>query len=100
MNQPRRFARQTALVLLFASLATTAPMACGQEVAHEAAFLRLSRDDNGEPASLDTSIVHYRETEVSARAAGRRTPVEVDLVGAVIQGLLHVGEDGLQVSGS
>ena len=39
--------------------------------------------------SLDTSIVHYRETEVSARAAGRRTPVEVDLVGAV-----HLGGKG------
>ena len=83
MNQPRRFARQTALVLLFASLATTAPMACGQEVAHEAAFLRLSRDDNGEPASLDTSIVRYRETAAAAAAAGRRGPAEVDLVGAV-----------------
>jgi hypothetical protein len=83
MNQPRRFARQTALVLLFASLATTAPMACGQEVAHEAAFLRLSRDDNGEPASLDTSIVRYRETAAAAAAAGRRVPAEVDLVGAV-----------------
>lgn len=45
-------------------------------------FLRLSRDAKGRPVSLDTSIVHYRETEVSARAAGRRTPVEVDLVGA------------------
>jgi hypothetical protein len=52
-------------------------------------FLRLSRDAKGRPVSLDTSIVHYRETEVSARAAGRRTPVEVDLVGAV-----HLGGKG------
>jgi len=52
-------------------------------------FLRLSRDAKGGPVSLDTSIVHYRETEVSARAAGRRTPVEVDLVGAV-----HLGGKG------
>lgn len=55
----------------------------------EVEFLRLSRDAKGRPASLDTSIVHYRETEVSARAAGRRTPVEVDLVGAV-----HLGGKG------
>ena len=52
-------------------------------------FLRLSRDAKGGPVSLDTSIVHYRETEASARAAGRRTPVEVDLVGAV-----HLGGKG------
>jgi len=52
-------------------------------------FLRLSRDAKGRPLSLDTSIVHYRETEVSARAAGRRTPVEVDLIGAV-----HLGGKG------
>jgi hypothetical protein len=55
----------------------------------EVEFLRLSRDAKGRPASLDTSIVHYRETEASARAAGRRTPVEVDLVGAV-----HLGGKG------
>ncbi len=52
-------------------------------------FLRLSRDAKGRPASLDTSIVHYRESEASARAAGRRTRVEVDLVGAV-----HLGGKG------
>ena len=55
------------------------PRAEGDEVS----FLRLSRDARGRPQSLDTSIVHYRETAASARAAGRRTPVEVDLVGAV-----------------
>jgi len=51
-------------------------------------FLRLSRDAKGGPLSLDTSIVHYRESEASARAAGRE-PVEVDLVGAV-----HLGGKG------
>jgi len=83
MNPTRRFARQTALVLLFASLATAAPLAWGQEVAQDAAFLRLSRDRKGEPASLDTSIVRYRETPAAAAAAGRPIPAEVDLVGAV-----------------
>lgn len=57
--------------------------------ADEVAFLRLSRDGKGRPRSLDTSIVHYRETAASARAAGRRSPVEVDLVGAV-----HLGGKG------
>jgi hypothetical protein len=57
----------------------------GEAVAEgdDVAFLRLSRDGKGRPQSLDTSIVHYRETAASARAAGRRIPVEVDLVGAV-----------------
>ena len=57
--------------------------------ADEVEFLRLSRDAKGRPVSLDTSVVHYRETAASARAAGRRTPVEVDLVGAV-----HLGGKG------
>lgn len=57
--------------------------------ADEVAFLRLSRDGKGRPRSLDTSIVHYRETAASARAAGRRSRVEVDLVGAV-----HLGGKG------
>lgn len=52
-------------------------------VAEEVGFLRLSRDDAGAPVSLDTSIVRYRETPEAAARAGRRTPVEVDLVGAV-----------------
>ncbi|RLS36114.1 MAG: hypothetical protein DWH79_00285 [Planctomycetota bacterium] len=47
------------------------------------AFLRVSRDARRRPQSLDTSIVHYRETAESARAAGRSRPLEVDLVGAV-----------------
>ena len=51
--------------------------------AEEVAFLRLVRDDAGGPVSLDTSIVRYRETPEAAARAGRREPVEVDLVGAV-----------------
>ena len=50
------------------------------------AFLRVSRDANGEPEALETSVVRYCETTEAAAAAGRRTPLEVDLVGAV-----HVG---------
>jgi len=49
-------------------------------------FLRLVRDDAGEPVSLDTSIVEYRESAADAARAGRRTPLQVDLVAAV-----HIG---------
>ena len=48
----------------------------------EVGFIRLLRDERGDPVSLDTSVVHYRERHP---AAGR-APLEVDLVGAV-----HVG---------
>lgn len=66
------------------SLAWTAhPAAAEPGVAEEVAFLRLARDDAGSPVSLDTSIVRYRETPEAAARAGRREPVEVDLVGAV-----------------
>jgi hypothetical protein len=44
-------------------------------------FLRLSRDDDGKPLSLDTSIVEYHRP-----AGGRREPLQVDLVAAV-----HIG---------
>ena len=69
------------------ALACLAALACGPaaiaaEVAERVEFLRLSRDADGEPVSLDTSIVRYRESAESAARAGRR-PVEVDLVGAV-----------------
>ena len=47
------------------------------------AFLRLTKDGKGRPAALETSIVRYRENPDAARRAGRRRPVEVDLVGAV-----------------
>ena len=68
----------TALVAGLASPATAEP-----GVAEEVGFLRLSRDGAGGPVSLDTSIVRYRETPEAAARAGRQTPVEVDLVGAV-----------------
>lgn len=64
------------------------PQATGAVAEHAAdggdaiEFLRLSRDPNGRPLSLDTSIVRYRETAASAAKAGRE-PLEVDLVGAV-----------------
>ena len=46
-------------------------------------FLRVARDAAGRPLSLDTAIVTYEETADAAAAAGRREPLEVDLVGAV-----------------
>ena len=52
-------------------------------------FLRLTRDDGDRPVSLDTAIVSYAETAATARRAGRRAPVQVDLVAAV-----HVGGRG------
>jgi hypothetical protein len=52
-------------------------------------FLRLKRDAKGGPLSLDTAIVRYRETPAAAARAGRKTPLEVDLVGAV-----HLGGRG------
>lgn len=60
-------------------------LAClaGWAAAAEPAFLRLSRDDGDGPRSLDTAIVTYAETPDAARRAGRRVPVEVDLVAAV-----------------
>jgi len=78
-----------AALLRLACLATAlgtglAPSAAAEPgVAEEVGFLRLSRDDAGSPVSLDTSIVRYRETPEAAARAGRREPVEVDLVGAV-----------------
>ena len=51
--------------------------------ADETAFLRVERDAAGRPASLDTAIVSYGETAAAARRAGRRAPVQVDLVAAV-----------------
>jgi hypothetical protein len=60
----------------------------GQEVAERVEFLRVSRTlaDQPEPVSLDTAIVSYEESPQAARQAGRRKPLEVDLVGAV-----HIG---------
>lgn len=47
------------------------------------AFLRVSKDDQGKPTALETSVVRYRETAETARRAGRAERAEVDLVGAV-----------------
>jgi hypothetical protein len=80
MTLPRRIAIQVAPALLLAWLAGSAGAAFGQAVADQVEFLRLSRDEQGEPVSLDTSIVRYREAE--PRRDGR-PPLEVDLVGAV-----------------
>lgn len=82
------------LLAAAASLALLAAPAAGQPgvaanradreaVAGDAVeFLRLSRDADGELASLDTSIVEYTEDPRAAARAGRR-PVTVDLVAAV-----------------
>ncbi|MGB8852485.1 MAG: hypothetical protein WCC69_02850 [Pirellulales bacterium] len=56
------------------------------EAAEELAFLRVVRDADDQPVSLDTAIVSYAETAAAARRAGRREPIQVDLVGAV-----HIG---------
>lgn len=64
------------------------PKPLGRQAAHEESqeFLRLSRDEAREPLSLDTSIVEYLEPAEAAARAGRRLPLQVDLVAAV-----HVG---------
>jgi len=51
-----------------------------EEKAEKPEFLRLSRDDAREPLSLDTSIVEYIEPADAAARAGRRLPLQVDLV--------------------
>jgi hypothetical protein len=76
----------SAAVALLALLATIAAAEEGPpREAHRAhqppEFLRLLRDDDGTPVSLDTAIVEY-----AAAGAGRRPPLQVDLVAAV-----HVG---------
>lgn len=75
--------RQLAAAALFAWLASASA------VAAEPAFLRLSRDTRSQPISLDTSIVEYVETAEAAARAGRREPLQVDLVAAV-----HIGSQG------
>lgn len=52
----------------------------------EHGFLRITRDATRKPIALETSLVTYTETPAAAAAAGRREPLEVDLVGVV-----HVG---------
>ena len=46
-------------------------------------FLRITRDSRRKPQALETSVVTYQESPEAAAAAGRREPLEVDLVGAV-----------------
>jgi hypothetical protein len=84
LHEPRPPAA-AALLALLASLALGLPAVAREPegaVADAVEFLRLSRDEAGDLASLDTSIVAYAE---DARAAARadRQPVTVDLVAAV-----------------
>ncbi|MCE9631214.1 MAG: hypothetical protein K8S94_10945 [Planctomycetia bacterium] len=82
-----RLALPALLALLsLAACAAAAERAAPKSEAAKAEFLRVLRDDDGEPISLDTSIVEYRETAAAAAQAGRKTPLQVDLVAAV-----HVG---------
>lgn len=85
MPSPRPFRPRPALAaaLSLACLALPAGFAAGQEVAEKVDFLRLSRDADDRPVSLDTAIVSYGETPEAARRAGRRRPLEVDLVAVV-----------------
>ena len=84
--------RLLASVAILALLATAAAAAdrpaadARPEARPEVEFLRLTRDDDDSPVSLDTAIVEYRESAADAARAGRRTPLQVDLVAAV-----HVG---------
>jgi len=73
---PSPLPRLVPAILLSAWLAASAPAA-------DPVFLRVERDAGGGPASLDTAIVSYGETATAARRAGRRVPVQVDLVAAV-----------------
>jgi hypothetical protein len=78
------------LLALFASLAGIGPAAAAREPRTDAAeqgiadaveFLRLTRDDAGQPAALETSIVEY--VGPAPGPGGRRGTVQVDLVAAV-----------------
>ena len=84
-----RLALPGRLLLVACLAAAIAPPAHGQAVAERVEFLRLTRDDAGRPVSLDTSIVSYAEPAEAARRAGRREPLQVDLVAVV-----HVGSRG------
>ena len=54
-----------------------------QPIPGEDGFLRVTRDAARKPLALETAIATYEETPQAAAAAGRREPLEVDLVGAV-----------------
>jgi hypothetical protein len=49
----------------------------------ENGFLRITRDAGRKPIALETAIATYVETPAAAATAGRREPLEVDLIGAV-----------------
>jgi hypothetical protein len=59
-----------------------AALADAPQAEQEHGFLRITRDSARKPLALETSIVTYTEAPQAA-AAGRREPLEVDLVGAV-----------------
>ncbi|MGI9177502.1 MAG: hypothetical protein ACR2IT_06560, partial [Pirellulales bacterium] len=87
-----RHAAAAALLALLATAPNAADIAGGpnrpqaEAQAKPLEFLRLVRDDEKAPVSLDTAIVEYQG--VAARA-GRRETLQVDLVAAV-----HVGGAG------
>ena len=84
-----RFSAAVALLALLATATMAADRAAPKAEAGDppvTEFLRLVRSDDSEPLSLDTAIVEYRESAADAARAGRRIPLQVDLVAAV-----HVG---------
>ena len=84
-----RFFAAVALLALLATATMAADRAAPNAEAGDppvTEFLRLVRSDDSEPLSLDTAIVEYRESAADAARAGRRIPLQVDLVAAV-----HVG---------
>lgn len=89
MPFPRRFAVASSSALLAVLLVSGGVAAVGRaappvvEAEEEVGFLRVSRDEQGRLMSLDTSVVEYVETDAEALRAGRREPVQVDLVAAV-----------------
>ena len=89
--QKIRLAAATAFAL-FAYLAGVAPSMAVEPrgarrmapaEAKEDSFLRVTRDASQKPLALETAIASYQETPAAAAAAGRREPLEVDLIGAV-----------------
>ena len=89
MPFPRRFAVVSSSALFAVLLVSGGVAAVGRaappvvEAEEEVGFLRVSRDEQGRPVSLDTSVVEYVETDAEALRSGRREPVQVDLVAAV-----------------
>lgn len=83
---PARAAWLTLIAALLAGVTAAGQEALAPAAAEELAFLRVARDADDRPASLETAIVSYAEPPAAARRAGRREPIEVDLVGAV-----HIG---------